>query len=344
MDSKLIKEQLTDEDIIKILNLLGSSYIEDNDDYIISETICHHGNSHKLYYYKNSKTFQCYTECGCMDIFVLIQNSLGIEFYESLKWLQEHFTFKDTTNNISISDWNFINSYRKSKRKNLDIIETKYYNENILNIFQKLYYQGWIDEGISIESMIKYNILYCDFNKQIIIPHYDIHNKLIGIRGRNLLETSSMKYIPFYDGDIVYKHNLSNYLYGLNMNYNAIHTKRKAMLVESEKAVMQCDTFFKENNFTIALCGSHLSDVQLKLLLDLDVNEIIIALDKQWQKVNDSEYLLWQEHISKIAQRITPYCKVSILWDIFDFLEYKDSPTDKGKEVLLKLLDNKIYF
>lgn len=344
MDSKLIKEQLNDENIIQILTLLGSSYIEDNDDCIVSETICHHGDSHKLYYYKNSKTFQCYTECGCMDIFSLIQSSLGIDFYESIIWLQEHFNFKENINNISISDWDFINSYRKSKRKTFEDIETKIYNENILNIFQKIYYQGWINEGITIESMIKYNILYCDFNKQIIIPHYDIHNNLIGIRGRNLLESSSMKYIPFYDGNIIYKHNLSNYLYGLNMNYNTIHKKRKAMIVESEKAVMQCDSFFGEDNFTVALCGSHLSNTQLKLLLNLDVNEIIIALDKQWQEINDDKYSLWQEHILKIVQKITPYCRVSVLWDIFNFLDYKDSPTDKGKEILLKLLDNKISF
>ena len=34
---------------------------------------------------------------------------------------------------------------------------------------------------------------------------------------------------------------------------------------------------------------------------------------------------------------------VSVLWDTNDLLGYKDSPTDRGKEILLQLMDNKIY-
>ena len=35
-------------------------------------------------------------------------------------------------------------------------------------------------------------------------------------------------------------------------------------------------------------------------------------------------------------------CKVSIIWDRDGLLDYKDAPTDKGKETLLKLLDDKV--
>ena len=34
---------------------------------------------------------------------------------------------------------------------------------------------------------------------------------------------------------------------------------------------------------------------------------------------------------------------VTVLWDVNGLLNYKDSPTDKGKETLLQLMDNKIY-
>lgn len=344
INSKYIKEQLNDNDIIKILELLGCSFIKNENDYLICETICHHGDSHKLYYYKNTKMFYCYTHCGSIDIFGLIQNSLNIDFYDSIMWILNRFNINSNICNNRISDWNFIKNYKKSKTNTLKQ-PIKTYNDNIFNIFQKKYYLGWINEGISIDSMIKYNIMYCDYNQQIIIPHYNSNNELIGIRARNLNPDIDIKYIPFYDGNILYNHSLSTNLYGLNQNKECIKRKRKVMIVESEKSVMQCDTMFQNDNFSVAICGSNISIQQIKLLLDLNVNEIILALDRQFKELGDLESINWKNHIMKIAQKILPYVKVSILWDDYNLLNYKDSPTDKGKETLLKLLDNKmIYF
>ena len=42
--------------------------------YIIARTICHGGDSHKLYYYENTQLFKCYSDsCGSFDIFELVQ-------------------------------------------------------------------------------------------------------------------------------------------------------------------------------------------------------------------------------------------------------------------------------
>ena len=38
-----------------------------------------------------------------------------------------------------------------------------------------------------------------------------------------------------------------------------------------------------------------------------------------------------------------PYFNVYVLWDTKGLLDYKDSPCDKGREVLLELMKNKIY-
>lgn len=51
---------------------------------------------------------------------------------------------------------------------------------------------------------------------------------------------------------------------------------------------------------------------------------------------------LYKNKLFKKIRPIIPYCKVSILWDKDGVLDYKDAPTDKGKETLLKLLDNKV--
>lgn len=53
-------DMLTDNDVIDIMKELGSS------DYIVSkgalifESVCHGSDSHKLYWYRNSKRFTCF--------------------------------------------------------------------------------------------------------------------------------------------------------------------------------------------------------------------------------------------------------------------------------------------
>ena len=116
------------------------------------------------------------------------------------------------------------------------------------------------------------------------------------------------------------------------------------MLVESEKSVLQCDTIFGDDNFTVALCGSNLTKQQIKIILSLKPIEVIIALDRQYEFVGSDEYLKWEKKIKdKFITPLVPYTKVSVLWDTVGLLDYKDSPTDKGKDVLLQLMDDKIY-
>ena len=49
------------------------------------------------------------------------------------------------------------------------------------------------------------------------------------------------------------------------------------VLVEAEKSVFQTDTMFEEDNFTVALCGSNLTDYQKGMILMLGVREVIVA-------------------------------------------------------------------
>ena len=101
---------------------------------------------------------------------------------------------------------------------------------------------------------------------------------------------------------------------------------------------------FGEENFTVALCGNSFSNFQRDLILSLEVNEVIIALDKQYQNAESEEANKWAKHIrERIINKLAPYCIVTILWDTEDLLPYKSSPSDIGKATLLKLMDKKIY-
>lgn len=355
MTAQDLKEKLSEEDIRTLLtDHMGATITYEDEDVWISDTICHHGTSPKLYFYKDSRSFHCYTECGQLDIIGVVMGYKGYEqeeLYKAINWICIKLNIDNCEYGFGkqsqISDWEFIRKYKKNSKKETKNNELIPYDESILNIFQKLYTREWINEGISIETMSKYNIMYSTWQQKIIIPHFDISNRLIGVRGRSLIDDDIElfgKYTPFKVGRRFYNHSLGQNLYGLNHNMKAIQRKRKIMLVEAEKSVLQTDTMFGDDNFTVALCGSNLTDYQRGLILMLEVREVIIALDKQYQTLNSEECDKWSKHIKdKIIDKLSAYVSVTVLWDSNDLLDYKDSPTDKGRDNLLKLMDNKIY-
>lgn len=152
--------------------------------------------------------------------------------------------------------------------------------------------------------------------------------------------------MPLYFCGKGYKHPLQFNLYGIYENQENIRRNKKIVLFEGEKAVMQCDSFFPSNNFAVSLCGMNMSNYQRDLVLSLGVSEVFIALDKQYQNdiTNDAEQREYDKYImrvKKIADRFVNYVNVYIIYDDEDILGYKDSPSDKGREVLMQLMKKK---
>lgn len=352
LNAQELKERMTSDEVEKILHKLNATIDENNNDIIISDTICHHGVKPKLYFYKDSKQFHCYTNCGSFDIIELVCKVKEFSFTEAINWIciqlgysTIKYGFGDSFERIN--DWEFINPILKRKRMKHNETINDFYNREILNIFQNMYTTDWIKEGINIDSMLKYEISYCTLQQKIIIPHFDMNYKLMGIRTRTTSKEEEKiygKYTPFQINNITYSHPISQNLYGIHKNKQSIKRKKKLMLVEGEKSVLQCDTMFGDDNFTLALCGNKLSNFQRDIILSLGVNEVVIALDKQFNDPNSEEAEKWAKHIrEKIINKLAPYCVITILWDSFNDLPYKASPTDLGKETLLKLMDKKIY-
>ena len=352
-----LKSRLNEEKIRQLLIVMGATFYYEDNGMWITDTICHHGSKPKLYFYKDSQTFYCYTQCGQMDVISLVMHYFEYDnedLPKAIDWIcktlnisemQEGVFGIDTESKNTLSDWDFI---RKMKKGNNHIEkEQKHYSEKIMKIFQEIYLQSWIDEGISIESMKKYKIMYCVWQQKVIIPHYDKDDNLLGIRCRNLIDYEIEiygKYNPFRIGDKFYNHALGENLYGLNHTMAAIIRKRKIMLVEAEKSVLQADTMFGDENFTVALCGSNLTRTQILLILMLNVKEVIVALDKQFEDPTSEEATKWANHIKeKFIDKLAPYVSVYVIWDSYNRLRYKDSPTDRGKDTLLELMREKIY-
>ena len=121
---------------------------------------------------------------------------------------------------------------------------------------------------------------------------------------------------------------------GMKIN---IEKAKQVILLESPKSVMQADNFSMPN-ICVGMFGMSFSLQKLKLLLNLGVDKFSIALDKQYEKIGNTEYKAWEKKINKIIDIIRPYAnEISVIWDKDKLLNYKDSPTDKGENIFMQL-------
>ncbi len=89
-DKDEVKNVLDIEDVFDILESLNAEPIL-KEDYIVSLTVCHGGDSHKLYYYDNTKLFKCFTHCGTMDIFELLMKIKDIDLNTAISYIVNFF-------------------------------------------------------------------------------------------------------------------------------------------------------------------------------------------------------------------------------------------------------------
>lgn len=362
INKEAILQALTKEDIIHICTDLGSQgYKTGSNGELIFQTICHGGDSWKLYYYHEArdeypaKIFHCYTKCsesfGVYELVIRARKSQGITltFFQALKYvasITNHMIYgKDTgTSSKLIDDWSWINRLKKIKNPGSPP-QLSEISEHILEIFAPFPHELWLKEGIDEASMKKYQISYWGEENKIIIPHRDINGRLVGIRGRALNQDDVEefgKYMPISIEGKWLTHKLGQNLYGLCQNEEAIRRTGKIVLFESEKSVLKCDTFYRQNNFTVAVCGSNITLTQCRIIRLLGVKEVMIAFDKEYEDPDSYEAEIYGNKLKHLASQLTPYCTVYILWDTEGLLERKDSPADKGKDVLEKLMKQKV--
>ena len=141
----------------------------------------------------------------------------------------------------------------------------------------------------------------------------------------------------------MYNHPLGFALYGLNLNKEKISYVKKAIVFEGEKSVMLYDSYFgSENNISVACCGSSISTHQFELLRELGVQEVVIAFDRQFQEIGDEEYRVHTKNLQRLADKYKNYVTVSCMFDRNNYLDYKSSPIDHGRDVFLQMFKERI--
>lgn len=186
----------------------------------------------------------------------------------------------------------------------------------------------WIDEGISEESLKKFDVRYDSFSDRLVYPIRNIKGEIVNVGGRTLdpewKEKKLRKYTYFYPWGTM------DTIYGLSENLYEIKEKGEIILFEGCKSVLKADSWGWRN--TAAILTSHLNPNQMKILIGLGCR-VVFALDKG---VNIRE----DHNIKKLKK----YVNVDYLWDRNGLLEEKDAPVDQGSEVFEKLYEQRQCF
>ena len=366
---KELMPYITEDVIIDILAEAGSpvygeGQTSEGQRYLIFRTVCHHGDSHKLYYYTETKTFHCYTNCGTMSIFDFVKKIRGYDdenFGECVQYVANKAGYSSlNTQRNGFSDGysvRQINIFLEEMKELLVKKEgyhcpeiTKFYDKSILKLFdENTFYQGWLDEGMSFETLHKYGIRYYWGENHIIIPHVNINNDLVGIRRRSLNpEDINNKYMPEYINGQFYDHPLGLNLYGLYQNKTQIAQKKSVVIFEGEKSVLLSDSYFGSKSIAVATCGFTISDWQIRTLLKLGVETVYLAFDKDFdinkEKLYKQDKSLWEDYqayrrrLESLVSKMFNNFFVKVILDTQDILEEKDSPIDKGKDNFLLLM------
>lgn len=342
MDLKLL-DTIPEEVIVELVESVGGVEHRRDEKHIWFSTICHHGDSDKLCFNRDSKKFYCYTNCGAMGVADFVMQVFNISLGEAVVYLQRLLPHGIETSYQSSKEYEELREFLDTIRLKDEAFEVKELITHALECFEdNVFYEGWIDEGISIETMQEFGIRWDEITKSIIIPHFNIDGKLVGIRTRQI-EAVRAKYMPLTFGGDTYSHPLGMNLYGLNLHKKGIKKSRQALVVESEKSVMKHHTWYGSDSNAVAVCGFNMTSEQRRLLLGLDVEEVVLAFDHDvpmnvTEDTITEEYERYCEVVNRIGQALAPYCRVTVLVDEQGLLGMKDSPLDCGQEVFLELM------
>ena len=355
MSANAIKESMTIEDVKEVLVSIGASDFLDNEEGFRTNTICHNSNGggFNLAYSHETKSFFCFSECNChYDIFSLIQknaeiNGEELNFFEAQRMLSKNtrrgFGYEVNSQDRENSGLSWIERF--SNVQDLEEPELEEYSDYVLQLYSgHNNHPAFIDDNISSEVMDKYCIRFDPVENALIIPHrHHKTGKIIGLMQRNFDDwkvKNGFKYIPSRVQNIKFNFPKHANLYGLYENREAIERHGRVIVFESEKSVMQFESYFGFS-IAVALGGSSLSPLQVKLLTELDIEEVVLAFDKDFNTLESLEADLVRNFIVDTASKLNSYVNVSAMFDTENLLGYKDSPSDKGKEILTHLYQNR---
>lgn len=347
LDIAAIKTQITDDDIIALMDSMGIPLVSANNQYQLYPSACHHSDwerhKNKLYYYVQSQRWHCYSCSGDWDTIGLVQHFRKCTFNQAVDYICH-------TLNIDAAEVvqdDMRDNWQRDLRRwlpNADIDESAElttYDPAILSAFDHLYPTDWLEYGITRDSMDKFGIGWYARQACISIPVVQ-NGQLVGVRGRytRRQDVNKGKYRPLslLDGTVL-KFPSSGCLYGLDQNKSAIEKCRQVLLFESEKSTLKADSWHIHN--ALAVFGSNISKRHIEMLLELGVNDIVLCFDSDYKQVGDDDFQFFVAKMRKLAGKLRGYFNVSIIYNNQGYEGYKYSPVDFTYDQFMTLYERR---
>ena len=151
MNASDVLESLSIETITQILAELGAEPVKETNEYIIFTSICHGSDSHKLYLYKSSKTFHCYSHCGNMSLFDVVMKIKQCEFKDAFKYVK---TFASGG-----GIHGFYKPYQKTSLEDVVVEPLPLINKPFLyKMYKSCEIKEWLEDNIDYNATKKFNI------------------------------------------------------------------------------------------------------------------------------------------------------------------------------------------
>lgn len=179
----------------------------------------------------------------------------------------------------------------------------------------------WADEGISLDVMRSFGVMYDQLDNRIVYPIRDTDGNLRCVSGRTCDPDYKAKGLRKY----TYTTSIGSMpvVYGLYEHMEQIVAAKRVILFEGCKSVMKLATW--GNNLGAALLTSHLSKTQFRTLMQLASYHsvtIVFALDSDIDITKDHEIM-----------QLCRYAKVEWVKNRDGLLLPKEAPVDRGIEV-----------
>ena len=220
------------------------------------------GSPGKLVFYKDTKIYMGYTASTSYDIISLCQVRLGLlgqphTFHDAINFIIEATGLEiETVKRINaphVCDWSGLEKFVRFRSTGSTLTP---YDKTILDQLDHSIPQQWLDEGISADTMVKYQIGFYERLGASTIPCFDMSGNLIGIRCRHWnpdeIETGKYRPLSLLDGT-TFKFPTNQVFYGINWNWGEIERTGHVILAEGEKSVLKADTMWGEKSNVLAL-------------------------------------------------------------------------------------------
>ena len=110
-----------------------------------------------------------------------------------------------------------------------------------------------------------------------------------------------------------------------------------------EKSCILYKSYFgKENDISVACCGSNISAYQIHMLIAVGATEIIVAFDRDFETLGDAIHKRRITNFRKLHNRYKNYVNLSCINDKAMITGLKSSPIDEGPEKFLKLFKERV--